>query len=256
MKRNTFWHLVEALFLFAGLAMLDYYIWEQASTGLSQSYASWSFDRQLRGQPVSIPAFLSDQLHAITHRGEVNESGRAKDETPAMVQTAPPQARRRPADNELIGRLEIPRVGVRAIVREGTDSGTLERAVGHVPFTALPGEQGNVAVAAHRDTFFRGLAQIRPSDVVTFETMTGKYRYQVEATRIVSPKEVSVIRPTPDSRLTLITCYPFHYIGSAPERFIVTARQIDAAAVEAGTIQKRPAKARVARLATRAVPST
>ena len=157
----------------------------------------------------------------------------------------------------MIGRVRIPRLGIAAVVREGTGSDILARSVGHVPFTALPGEPGNVAIAAHRDTLFRGLGQIRPDDVIDFSTLKGQYRYRVESTRVVSPKNVSVLEPTHDRELTLITCYPFHYIGSAPNRFIVRAKQIGPSA---GDIEqadaKRPAVKRRTAIHAAELPST
>jgi sortase A len=123
----------------------------------------------------------------------------------------------------VVGRVEIPRVGVSAIVREGDDVKTLRRAVGHVPGTALPGEIGNAALAGHRDTFFRGLRNIRNGDEIRLATPGGDARYVVRSTRIVDPSEVSVLAPTRKSTLTLVTCYPFNYIGTAPKRFIVRA---------------------------------
>src|SRR5581483_9669102 len=192
--------LAECLFLIAGLALLDYYIWQQASTGLYQDYSSWAFDRELRGEPTASTDFLRYELARITGRQPlVNENGRAATETPSIARPPAPATPKRLPDEAMIGRVEIPRLGLQAIVREGADTGTLERSVGHVPYTALPGETGNVAIAAHRDTFFRGLGKIRPDDVITFNTLRGSYRYQVEYTRVVSPKDVSVIGPTPDS---------------------------------------------------------
>jgi sortase A len=123
----------------------------------------------------------------------------------------------------LIGRVEIPRVGVSAIVREGDDSATLRHAVGHIPDTALPGEQGNAGLAGHRDTFFRGLKNIRTGDRITMTTATGVLEYTVRDTRVVDPDDVSVLSPTGRPTLTLVTCYPFYYLGSAPRRFIVQA---------------------------------
>jgi sortase A len=127
------------------------------------------------------------------------------------------------ATGAVVGRLEIPRVGVSAIVREGDDVTTLRRAVGHIPGTALPGETGNAGLAGHRDTFFRGLAEIRTGDQITLTTPAGNARYLVRSTRVVDPSEVSVLAPTARSILTLVTCYPFNYIGAAPKRFIVRA---------------------------------
>src|SRR5207244_9209038 len=98
--------------------------------------------------------------------------------------------------------------------------------VGHIPGTAVPGENGNVAVAGHRDTLFRGLGAIRDNDVIQFETLEGSYAYTVQSIEIVKPRDVSVLKPGRYPELTLVTCYPFNYVGSAPDRFIVKARQI------------------------------
>jgi LPXTG-site transpeptidase (sortase) family protein len=103
---------------------------------------------------------------------------------------------------------------------------TLDVAVGHIPGTALPGDKGNVAVAGHRDTFFRGLRDIRRGDLIDFETLRGNYAYRVEGTEIVKPEDVSVLNAGAYPELTLVTCYPFTWIGSAPDRFIVRARQL------------------------------
>jgi sortase A len=128
--------------------------------------------------------------------------------------------------NAVIGRLEIPRLGVRTMVREGATETTLLASLGHIPGTALPGERGNVGVAGHRDTFFRSLARIRKTDVLQFETSNGTFQYEVVSTTIVKPKDVGVLRPGAGPEITLVTCYPFGYIGNAPERFIVKARQL------------------------------
>lgn len=126
----------------------------------------------------------------------------------------------------LIGRLKIDRLGVSVVVLQGVEDNTLRIAAGHVPDTALPGPSGNVAIAAHRDTFFRPLRNIRKNDVISLETPAGSYQYKVEATWIVNPERVEVLNPTPYPALTLITCYPFYFVGNAPDRFIVRARQI------------------------------
>lgn len=126
---------------------------------------------------------------------------------------------------ELLGRLEVPRVNISVIVLEGSDSAVLDVAAGHIPGTALPGGSGNIGIAAHRDTFFRSLAEIRPQDQLTFRTPAGVFEYGVERTEVVEPSDIEVLRQTSDAELTLVTCYPFHYIGAAPKRFIVHARQ-------------------------------
>ena len=127
-----------------------------------------------------------------------------------------------------IGRVEIPRVGVSTLIVEGDGDLTLAYAAGHIPGTALPGAAGNAALAGHRDGVFRGLARIRRGDLISITTPSGKYRYAVDSLRVVEPEDVSVLRPTRRPTLTLVTCYPFRFIGDAPERFIVDARLVGA----------------------------
>ena len=138
-----------------------------------------------------------------------------------------------------MGRLEIGRLNLSAVVRQGVDTKTLREAVGHVPSTALPGQAGNFAIAAHRDTLFRALKDIQLGDLVTFQSSHGLYNYQVVATKIVRPTDISVLGPdgggiihpadgkTPKKLLTMITCYPFYYVGSAPKRFVVEAQLVN-----------------------------
>ncbi len=109
------------------------------------------------------------------------------------------------------------------MIAEGVDHGTLKRAVGHIPGTALPGEDGNIVLAAHRDTYFRPLRNIQKGDEIALTTWSGAYRYRVESIQIVGPDDVRVLRPTSLPTLTLVTCYPFYFVGSAPKRFIVRA---------------------------------
>ena len=140
--------------------------------------------------------------------------------------TATPASTPRPsplATRALVGRIEVPRLRMSALAREGVDVRTLRGSVGHVPGTALPGAPGNAAFAAHRDTFFSPLARIRNGDDVIVTTPGGVHRYTVVRTRIVTPSDVSVLRSTDRPQLTLVTCYPFDYVGSAPQRFIVQA---------------------------------
>ena len=132
----------------------------------------------------------------------------------------------RPTNGGLIGRLEIPRLGLSAIVMEGTSSTTLRRAVGHISGTALPGKPGNVGVSGHRDTFFRPLRNIRQGDIVTFTTLQGEYRYRVVSTKVVGADDIAVLHPSESEILTLITCHPFYFVGSAPDRFIVRAERV------------------------------
>lgn len=131
-------------------------------------------------------------------------------------------SRREPAPAPLAV-LRIRRIGVEVPVLEGTDEGTLNRAAGHIADTAAPGEDGNCGIAAHRDGFFRALKDARVGDIVDLETRHGALTYRVERIWIVQPEDVSVLDPTPVSTVTLVTCYPFYFVGSAPQRYIVRA---------------------------------
>jgi len=127
----------------------------------------------------------------------------------------------------LIGRIEIPHLGLSAIVMEGTSRTTLRRAVGHILGTTLPGQPGNVGISGHRDTYFRPLRNIRQNDIITLTTLLGEYRYRVKFTKVVGPNDVSVLNFSGKEILTLVTCYPFYFVGSAPYRFIVRAERVE-----------------------------
>ena len=130
------------------------------------------------------------------------------------------------AAGDLIGRIEIPRLLLSVAVIEGIDDTTLRRAIGHIPGTALPGHPGNVGLAGHRDTFFRPLKDLRIKDEILFSTLKGNYKYVVVSLTIVDPDDVGVLAASRENVLTLVTCYPFYYIGPAPQRWIVRARQV------------------------------
>ena len=136
------------------------------------------------------------------------------------------QAQKSPAPLAL---LRIPRIGLEVAVLEGTDDWTLNRAVGHIEDTARPGAAGNSGIAGHRDGFFRGLKDIRTGDGIEIETVSSVERYRVERTWIVDPEDVSVLDPTASRSITLVTCYPFYFIGSAPQRFVVRAVRTETA---------------------------
>ena len=126
----------------------------------------------------------------------------------------------------LIGRIQIERLGISVVFLEGTSNKTLRRAVGHIAGTALPGQSGNVGIAGHRDTFFRPLRNIHTGDLITLATPRGEYRYRVESTKVVSPDNVAVLDSEGGEVLTLVTCHPFYFLGSAPNRFIVRATRV------------------------------
>jgi sortase A len=132
-----------------------------------------------------------------------------------------------PEPNSVLGILEIPSIGVTSIVEGGVDSKTLLRSVGHIPGTALPGAKGNAGLAAHRDTYFRDLGKLAPGDVLTYRSVSRTYHYAVRTTGIVDPTDTHVLSTSATPTRTLVTCYPFHYVGNAPKRFIVVAQETD-----------------------------
>ena len=177
------------LWAVAGIAAAIYLL-SIAETKLYQSYLTSQFDEALHAAPPDSPP-------------------------------APPTAP--PVEGQPLGRLEIPSIHFSAIVSEGARNSTLRRSVGHVPGTARPGENGNVGLAGHRDTFFRHLGELKKNDEISLTTMNGVFTYLVESTAIVEPDESSVLQSIGRPTLTLITCYPFYYIGPAPKRFVVHA---------------------------------
>ena len=172
------------LLFWFGVAALAYVGGTVAYAGIYQSYQSWKFQ----------------QTDAVTPHVAVD------------IQ-----------DGDPVGRLEIPRIGISVMVLQGTSEGSLAAGAGHVPGTPLPGTGGNVAIAAHRDTFFRSLKEIRPGDSIRFSTVHQTFEYVVASMETVDPKDTRVIESRAVPELTLITCFPFYYVGSAPKRFIVHA---------------------------------
>ncbi|HXJ17700.1 MAG TPA: class D sortase [Candidatus Polarisedimenticolia bacterium] len=181
--------------------------------------------------------FLVIGILAIGYAGYVLASARAYQaiETARLERIVVPQPEVRRevspvAVGSVLGQLEIPRIKLSVIVVQGDSSKLLRRAVGHLPATALPGEPGNVALAGHRDTFFRPLRHIQPGDDITLRTQEGDFHYRVDSTRVVPPTATEVLRSSGVPELTLITCFPFNYIGAAPDRFIVRAKEVDSPA--------------------------
>ena len=191
--RRTAALVVERLLLLVALAAIGYVAGSVGGATLYQDYESRQLDAVLRGAQPAAPA------NAVA------------------------------AERRVLGRLEIPTLGVSTIVREGEDARTLQLAVGHIAGTALPGTAGNMGLAGHRDTFFRRLREIDRGDVIRLVAVEGTYTYVVDSTQIVDPDDLWVLDPTPEPSLTLVTCYPFTYLGAAPERFIVRARLVPSA---------------------------
>ncbi len=209
---------LEALLLFSGVAAVGIWAYSHVRLAVSQQRANRVLDRRIASPPTSVPS--------------------------------PPTApRARLPEGALIGRLAIPRLNVHSVVREGASHDTLDIALGHISGTALPGQSGNVGVAGHRDTLFRGLRNVARDDLIVFQTPDASYRYQVESTMVVNPADVGVLKPGGHSELTLVTCYPFNYIGAAPQRFIVKARLL------ADPVASTPAPAQVIPVKSEAPPA-
>jgi sortase A len=191
LREHRFLRIVEAIFWIAGGLAVGFCALAYFHATVYQSYESREFERSLKLAAPRGTAIIHDGLCART-----------------------------------VSRLEIPRLAVSVMVAEGVAPQTLRLGAGHIPGTALPTEVGNVGIAAHRDTFFRALRGIHLGDEITLTTLDGSYRYVVEWTRIADPQERDVLAASNEPVLTLVTCYPFYYIGPAPQRFIVRARRI------------------------------
>lgn len=206
-------HGFRFLFLAVGILALSYCATVLVERTLFQADQSWRFEHDLKASQKSVHA---NQSPASLPR-------------PATMDSDGPMAESFGIDGlegSPLGRIEINSVGLAAMIMEGADGKTLRRAVGHIPGTALPGQQGNVALSGHRDTFFRGLRNVQVNDEITLTTPHSAWRYSVDSTQVVEPDDVKVLRPTADDVLTLVTCYPFYFVGPAPKRFVVRAHRI------------------------------
>lgn len=201
-------HWAERALLLVALVCLGTYAWATLDARIFQVYEDWRLQRELSRRPAVVSV----------------QSPVAGEQGPARRVLPPFEVE--PGDS--IGRMDIPRLGVSVIVSEGIAHRTLRRAVGHIPGTAFPGDDGNVGIAGHRDSYFRPLKDVQAGDQVVLTTPRGTFRYIVETTEIVAPRDVHVLDPRDEPMLTLVTCYPFYYVGSAPQRFIVQAREIGA----------------------------
>lgn len=203
--------LIQRLLLITGVLALAYCAVVLADSYFFQAFESWQFR-----------SIIANRLSRDIHPSLV----------PVLPQTIPEKNLQQVDLSKIygnrspMGELEIPSVGIRVMIFEGTDNQTLSRAVGHVSGTALPGPQGNVAIAGHRDTFFRGLRNLHKDDQIALTTLNGVYRYRVDFTQVVNPEDTYVLDESDDATLTLISCYPFNFVGSAPRRFIVRALRI------------------------------
>jgi len=215
------------LFFIIGIFGLSYCGYVLLDAKLYQAYQTRRFQQELRDSQLNAH---SEPVHTLP-LPPLEETKPARGESPGLR-----DSRRSP-----LGRIEISSIGLSAMILEGIDERTLRRAVGHIPGTPLPGQTGNVALAGHRDTFFRMLRNIREGDEITLETLSGLYRYGVDSTKVVDPGETRVLDNSNDSILTLVTCYPFYFVGNAPQRYIVRATISDASLGGKANIQPHPA---------------
>jgi sortase A len=202
------------LFLIIGILALSYVGFALLDTRIYQAYENWRFQQALKGLKPSIGS--DDHLPPSLLPPGLAEANRALAESLGIAGRG----------SSPLGRIEISTIGLGAMILEGTDDVTLRRAVGHIPGTPLPGQQGNVVLAGHRDTFFRALRNIGKDDEITLTTLSGSYSYRVDSTRVVEPEDTKVLDDSDDPILTLVTCFPFDFVGSAPRRFIVRAHRI------------------------------
>jgi LPXTG-site transpeptidase (sortase) family protein len=219
---------IEYSLLLTGIVGVGLWSAANAIPVIWQDWENWVFDRDVQGQTASVGEYLASRTNQIARSLEQKLGMHVKPERSTAGSTAslPPPTRTTIGRNSLIGRLAIPRLHLRAIVREGDGNDTLSLTAGHIPGTAFPWQPGNFSVAGHRDTLFRGMGEVRKDDLIQFDTLDTSYFYEVASTQIVAPEDVSVLKPGAYPELTLVTCYPFNYIGSAPERFIVKAREL------------------------------
>jgi sortase A len=201
-------------FLVIGLLALGYCGYVLLEAKAFQAYEAWRFERALKN--VEASGSQGKKLFPSLNPPISADAGPIKAESAAISA---------PAGSPL-GQMEISSIGLSVMIMEGIDGKTLRRAVGHIAGTALPGEQGNVGIAGHRDTFFRPLRNLHMNDEITLTTLKGVYRYRVDSMKLVAPEDISVLNSSSDAVLTLVTCYPFYYVGPAPKRFIVRAVEL------------------------------
>jgi len=247
---------IERLLLIVGLSALTIYGTNLGYTRFYQTYAHWAFDQSLNAEPASFGDFVTHLVEGLSEELSGHSVSRDPRKAPvrreADVSAERPHVKDRVHQRETVhqprysssrlspvGRLQIPAINLSVIVLEGTDGLTLNRAVGHIEGTALPWEFGNTGIAGHRDSFFRGLREISRNDQVLVTTLRGVFRYRVDAIEIVDPTDVGVLKASFQPTLTLVTCYPFYFVGNAPQRFIVKAHLLEQQQIP-GVVPARP----------------
>jgi sortase A len=224
-RRSWFSRWAAPLILFLiGCLACGYYAYDILDARFFQDDQSRQFDQALRDAHENAIADLSAEAAADLNSRLPNAN--SSPAIPAFSESTVSDTRQVTAEAMPLGRIEINSLGLTAMIQEGTSAQTLQRGVGHITGTAPLGHSGNVGLAAHRDTFFRKLRNIQQGEEITLTTLAGTYNYRVELISIVEPENSAVLRDTGENTLTLVTCYPFNYIGSAPKRFIVRAKEV------------------------------
>jgi sortase A len=211
---------VQRLFLWLGVASLVYAGGTAAYAAVYQSYQSWKFEQA--------------RVRAIAPNLEREAATPKVSKAPIVEEAAGLR------EGDVVGKLDVLRIGISVMVLQGIETYTLIVGAGHVPGTPVPGDDGNVVISAHRDTFFRKLEGIMVGDSIQFATVRGTYQYVVDSTEIVDPEDTQVMESRGRSELTLITCYPFYFVGAAPKRFVVHARPMRSAPANQGDVAPLP----------------
>lgn len=207
-KEGTLW--LERALCAVGLICLGAALVIAAEGYVYQLLGRWQLDRAQTAAGADSGEIPTLEARPATF---ASDDSQAQSAIPTALKVAP---------GTPVGRISIPDVGVDAVILEGVDGKTLRRGAGRFPHSAMPGTGGNVALAAHRDTFFRGLRDIREGHRMTVTTADGReVVYRVESTEVVEPTRVDVVDDVGREALTLVTCYPFSYVGPAPQRFVV-----------------------------------
>lgn len=225
-KSRWFLRWSAPLLLFGvGISALGYCGYVVLDARFAQSAQSRQFDAALLAAHTAsaadlsaLPAVTSDLAGTTPLMPAFSEgAGAAKSSSAIAAQNLP------------LGRIEIVSLGLTAMIEEGTGRQTLQRGIGHIAGTSLLGQSGNIGLAGHRDTFFRKLRNIHEGDEISLTTLAGSFVYRVDLISIVEPQDSAVLRDSGENLLTLVTCYPFSYVGPSPKRFIVRARQVPGA---------------------------
>lgn len=206
---------IPRFFFVVGIILLGYVAATLLDVSLHQAHQAFRFEYARQSQERGSPPAYNQSPNLPLARVRIGEPDRGKTQGRGAVSESPAW-----------GRIEIASTGLSAMIEEGIDPETLQRGVGHIPGTALPGQPGNVALAGHRDTFFRRLRNIRKNDEIILETLDGSYHYRVDLTQVVTPRHMEILDGSDAEILTLVTCYPFSFVGPAPERFVVRAHRV------------------------------